>query len=62
VTNERNRLAGFDHEGHIFQNPVFVFVSEPDVFELNAAFSATRPQRFGRRRDENRQSSALKMR
>ena len=30
-------LAGFDAEGEVFDDPVFVFVGKPDVFEFDGA-------------------------
>src|ERR1700730_13117674 len=55
VTDQRYGLPGRDSERNIFQNPVVVFISEPDVFEFNAAFRPSFPERLGWSRDGNRQ-------
>ncbi len=55
VTDERDRLSGFDRERHIFQHPVFVVVSEPNVLKLNSSVGALGFERFLRRDNRERQ-------
>ncbi len=59
MPDQRHGLPGRYRERNIFQDPIVVFVSEPDIFKFDAAFSATLLERHGRRRDQNRQIERL---
>src|SRR6185369_2387176 len=40
VTNQRDRLPWLDRERHVLQDPVFFFISEPNVLKLDASARA----------------------
>src|SRR5262245_29955695 len=35
VTDKRDAFAGCDFEGDVFQDPIIIFIREPDIAELN---------------------------
>src|SRR2546423_126509 len=54
-----DRAARLDREGHVFQNPVLIMVSEPDVSELDVAARAPGLLRRGGRSDLDGQVERL---
>src|SRR6185437_2280213 len=54
VTNKRDRLPRLDRKRHVLQNPVFVFVSKPNILKLNAAPCPLGFQGFLRRQHRDR--------
>ena len=48
VAHQRNRLTGLDLERNVLENPVFIFVSKPNIFKFDVTPGAARLQRLSR--------------
>src|SRR6185369_14718302 len=55
MTDKRNRLSRLDRERHIFQNPVLILVSKPNVLKFNSAARSFSLDWFGGIQNSDRQ-------
>src|SRR5437762_6734584 len=60
MAHQRNRLSRLDCKGNVLQYPVFIFISKPDVSELNPTTGPAKLQGLRRSCDGNRQVERLK--